>query len=131
MKSNPRLIKYFLFNAKRFFVDADEFVDLSDQFSKPSWWTYLDLFFPFILVGCCIFTKTLPDFMALFSLYKSFMTWFDWIRYTQLRNQFDEWFQIVDATGGPFITSNDPKYDPYVIADGMQRLYDSIFKYLK
>ena len=131
MKSNQRLIKYFLFNTKKFFVEADELVNLSTEFNDPSIWTLLDLFFPFMLLIISIMSRSLPDIMALLSVYKSFIVWRDWLRYKELRKQFEEWSQIVDALGGPFITTNDTTYQSYVIADGMQRCYDSIFKYLK
>lgn len=125
MKSNPRLINYFLFNAKKYFVEADEFIELAKTFAELSWWTLLDMWFPVIGILHCIVAKSLPDVFFVLSVYKSIKLWVQWFRYRALKRQINEWREIVNAVGGPFISTNDPTYLPYVFADGMQRLQNS------
>ena len=124
MKSNPRLINYFLFNAKRYFVEADEFIELAKTFAETSWWTMLDMVFPVIGLVHCVMAKSLPDIFFFLNVYKSMKLWIQWFRYRELKHQINEWREIVNAVGGPYISTNDPTYLPYVFADGMQRLQD-------
>ena len=122
MKLNPKLINYFLFNAKKYFVEADEFVELAKTFMDISWWTILDMLFPIVGIVHCIVTKSLPDIFFVLSVYKSVQLWIQLFRFYELKRQIIEWREIVNATGGPFISTNDPMYMSYVFADGMQRL---------
>jgi len=125
MKLNPKLINYFLFNAKKYFVEADEFVELAKTFVNISWWTILDMLFPIVGIVHCIVTKSSPDIFFILSVYKSVHLWIQLFRFYALKRQINEWREIVNATGGPFISTNDPKYLPYVFSDGMQRLQNS------
>ncbi len=125
MKLNPKLINYFIFNAKKYFVEADEFVELAKTFMSISWWTILDMLFPIVGIVHCIVTKSLPDIFFILSVYKSVQLWIQLFRFYALKRQIIEWREIVNATGGPFISTNDPTYLPYVFADGMQRLQNS------
>lgn len=122
MNSNPRLIKYFLFNTKRYFVDAERYIELSNTFSEVSWWTLMDMWFPLVSAIHCVVTKSLPDLFFLLGLYKSLKLWAQWHEYHALKYQLGEWREIVNAVGGPYIATNNPLYLPYVFADGMQRL---------
>ena len=122
MKSSPRLINYFLNNAKKYFVDAERYIELSQTFAQVSWWTLLDMFFPLATILHCVLTKSFPDFLFVLGLYKSLKLWAEWFEYRTLKRQMGEWREIVDAVGGPYIATNNPKYLPYVFADGMQRL---------
>jgi hypothetical protein len=124
MKLNPKLINYFLLNAKKYFIDADEFVNLGKTFINISWWTILDMIFPIVAIIHCIVAKSLPDIFFVLSVYKSIQLWIQWSRFYALKRQISEWREIVNATGGPFISTNDPTYLPYVFADGMQRLQE-------
>lgn len=125
MSSDPRLIDYFIRNAKEYFVLAQDYVTLSHVFDSPDYWTYLDFFFPFILIGMWVVSGEI-DFMSLTSLFRSFSLWYDYFRYRTLKSEIHEWSQIIDAVGGPFISTNDPIYQSYVYADGMQRIFSDV-----
>lgn len=101
---------------------AEDYVTLSRVFDSPDPWTYLDFFFPLILIGMWFFSGSV-DFMALTSLFRSFKLWYDYYRYRTLQSEIHEWSQIIDAVGGPFISTNDPTYQAYIHADGMQRIF--------
>lgn len=121
MKS--RLIKYFLGHAKSYFAEAEEFVVLSATYRTLTLWTLFDMMFPFIL----ILTRTWPDVFSISGLYKSWTSWVGWFRYRELKQQFAIWKDIADACGGPYISTNNPAYMPYVYADAMQRIQNRTF----
>jgi hypothetical protein len=125
MKLNPNLIRYFLFNAKKYFNEADEFVHLAETYAPLSWWTLMDMWFPLVTLVGCILTKSFPDLFFVLGVYKAMNLWVGYFRFHALKKQIVEWRDIVDAYGGPFIATNNPTYLPYVFADGMQRLQNS------
>lgn len=124
---NPRLTQYLLRNASHYFKDAETYVRLREVFDPMSWWTLLDLAMPLITVIGCVITKKLPDIFSVLSFHKSFGLWADYMDYMRLRERFREWKAIVDAVGGPFITTNDSMYMAYVYADGIQRIHNETF----
>lgn len=128
MQPNPRLINYFVYNAKPYFQEAEEFVRLSKTYAKQDPMVLFDMYgSPLILILTVIFTKKPPSMISLLGLYRIFQVWIEYFRYKGLKTQFYEWSQIVNAVGGPYIATNDPHYHPYVIADGMQRTHTSLF----
>jgi len=128
MQSNPRLINYFIHTAKPYFKDADEYIRLSKTYAKQDPMVLFDMYAsPLILILTVIFTKKPPSMLSLLSLHRVFQVWIEYFRYKQLRAQFYQWNQIVNAVGGPYIATNDPTYHAYVIADGMHRTQTSIF----
>ena len=124
---NPRLTQYLLRNAKNYFQEAEEFVVLTPTYAELSWWTMIDMAFPFIMLAIAIVTKKFPDMFSILSVHKSIQHWVSYFRYSELRTQFSQWKAIVDAVGGPFISTNDPDYMAYVYADGMQRIHNQSF----
>ena len=78
---------------------------------------------PLIMVGIALYTKKLPSMLSLLGLVKAFQLWIEWYEYKNVKSRVVEWKQIVDAVGGPFISTNDNAYMSYVYADGMQRLF--------
>ena len=63
--------------------------------------------------------------MAL-TLYRMVTDWKQYIHYLEIRKKIHEWKEIVHSAGGPFISTNDDVYQPYVYADGMQRLHNNL-----
>jgi len=47
--------------------------------------------------------------------------WSEWIEYEDLRFQIQRMYLVSTMVGGPFIVTNDPKYEPYVYADAVVR----------
>jgi hypothetical protein len=128
MQSNPRLINYFIHNAKPYFKDADDYIRLSKTYAKQDLMILFDMYAsPLILVLTVILTKKPPSMLSLLSVHRIFQVWIEYFRYKTLKSQFCQWNQIVNAVGGPYIATNDPTYHAYVIADGMQRTQTSIF----
>lgn len=128
MQPNPRLINYFVYNAKPYFQEAEEFVRLSKTYAKQDPMVLFDMYgSPLILILTVILTKKPPSMISLLGLYRIFQVWIEYFRYKGLKTQFYEWSQIVNAVGGPYIATNDPVYHPYVIADAMQRTHTSLF----
>jgi hypothetical protein len=128
MQSNPRLINYFMYNAKPYFQEAEDFVRLSKTYAKQDLMVLFDMYgSPLILILTVIFTKKPPSMISLLGLYRIFQVWVDYFRYNTLRAQFYQWSEIMNAVGGPYISTNDPQYHPYVIADGMQRTQTELF----
>jgi hypothetical protein len=128
MKSSGRLTKYLISNAKNYFAEAEEFVHLTDKFLVPSWNIWFEMILsPLLMIVMCIATRSPPDILSAVSVYKTFQIWTEWFHYKAVKSKFMEWKQIVDATGGPFISTNDNRYMAYVYADGMQRLHNTAF----
>jgi len=128
MQSNPRLINYFMHNAKPYFQEAEDFVRLSKTYAKQDLMVLFDMYgSPLILILTVIFTKKPPSMISLLGLYRIFKVWIEYFRYKSLRTQFYQWSGIINAVGGPYIATNDPQYHPYVIADGMQRTQTALF----
>jgi hypothetical protein len=47
--------------------------------------------------------------------------WSEWIEYQELRFSVQRMYLLTMAVGGPFISTNDPEYQPYVYADAVVR----------
>ena len=128
MWSSPSLTNYFIQNASDYFKDAEEFIDLRDEYANPSWAVIFDMYLsPVLLLASMILTKKYTDILSLIGFQRTIFRWLDYYRFKYLRSRFYQWNQIVNVTGGPYISTNDPAYHAYVIADGMQRIQRSIF----
>lgn len=128
MQSSPKLINYFISNAKPYFQEAEEFIQLTKTQGKQDLVVLFDMYgSPLILILTILFTKKPPSLISILSLYRMFQVWADYFRFNTLRKQFFQWSQIVNAVGGPYIATNDPSYHAYIIADGMHRTQTSIF----
>ena len=128
---NPRLTQYLIRNAKHYFKEAEEFIALKATYDEMSWWTIFDMASPLITIVIALITKKFPDLFSILGIHKSFEHWVNYFRYLELRSYFTEWKAIVDAVGGPFISTNDPTYMAYVYADGMHRIHTSTFSNVK
>ena len=77
---------------------------------------------PLITIVTSIWNREMPSVFSLYSFYKTFNIWAEWLEYTLLQYEIHEWKRLVKSIGGPFIATNDPTYHSYVYADGMERL---------
>lgn len=128
MKSNGRLSNYLISNAKNYFAEAEDFVTLTEKFLVPSWGIWFEMILsPLLMVVMCVLTRSPPDIFSAMGTYKTIQIWMEWFQYKAVKSRFIEWKQIVDASGGPFISTNNPNYLAYVYADGMQRLHNKTF----
>lgn len=51
----------------------------------------------------------------------TYRSWSDWLEYDDLRFQMQQMYLDTLLLGGPFISTNDPNYLPYVYADAVTR----------
>jgi len=126
-------ITYMILNNKPYFKLADEFVTLEQRFKKESRFETLMLWvdmllYPIYTLCSILFFGKRMDIFTILSAQKTFTIWTDWVRYKQLQREIHEWTKIVRSVGGPFISTNDETYHVFVYADGMQRLYDDLFR---
>jgi hypothetical protein len=80
---------------------------------------------PLLMLAIAVYTQKLPSVFTLFGLIKTIQLWIEWYEYNHVKRHIVEWKHIVDAAGGPFISTNDTNYMSYVYADGMQRLFNN------
>lgn len=123
---------YMILNNSNYFKLADEFVTLERRFKKESrfetlmLWVDMIVYPLFLICGAIFFGKKL-DMFSIMSAQKTITVWKEWIRYKSLQSQIHEWTKIVRSVGGPFISTNDETYHVYVYADGMQRVFNTLF----
>jgi hypothetical protein len=77
---------------------------------------------PLITIVTSIWNKEMPSIFSMYSFYKTFNIWAEWLEYTLLQAEIHEWKRVVKSVRGPFISTNEPLYHSYVYADGMERL---------
>jgi hypothetical protein len=77
---------------------------------------------PLITIVTSIWKTELPSIFSVYSFYKTFIIWAEWLQYRVLQAEIHEWKRLVKSIGGPFISTNEPLYHSYVYADGMERL---------
>jgi hypothetical protein len=88
---------------------ADTFALISDMIIMPT----IILFLLFLHVA---------DPMTIATTFlKTYQVWRDYTEYIDLRFQVQSMFVHCQAVGGPFITTNNPLYMPYVFADAVER----------
>jgi hypothetical protein len=119
--------KYLILNKKKYFALADEYIGLQQLFKTDTFYEKLSLFMELVgsFLMSLLFRSSSMNLSV--SFYKTFMKWKEYIRYLNLKEQISEWKQIIKSVGGPYISTNDETYLPYVYADGMQRLHDRLF----
>jgi hypothetical protein len=129
--SRPQIARI-LINPNNYFELADEYIGLQNIFLKESWigsislWVDMIIYPIFSFVTMVMYSQT-PTIFTMLSLHKTITLWSQWIRYKTLTYEIREWMNTVRSIGGPFISSNDPTYHMFVYADGMQRVWDSLF----
>ena len=60
--------------------------------------------------------------MLVTTLYRTYQSWSEWFELTTLRFEVQRMYLTAMKAGGPFITTNDPLYMPYVWADAEVRV---------
>jgi hypothetical protein len=118
--------KYLVENSSDFFKDTHEYFDLRRKFAGIMPWVDM-IVGPLITIISFIWYGSY-DIFSLMSFGKAAMSFKEWLRYRELASKLLEWKRIVNNTGGPVISTNDPEYHVFVYADGMQRLHNTYFK---
>jgi hypothetical protein len=110
-----------------YFKKADEYSRLNTVFNPEGFigtiMLWVDMVIsPLITIVTSIVNQELPGLFSIFSFYKLFNIWADWVHYKILDFEIHEWKRLAKSIGGPFISTNDPIYHSYVYADAMERL---------
>jgi hypothetical protein len=101
-------------------------------FLKDGWLSRISLWLEMVIspiisfVSFFVYNQT-PTVFSMLGFHKAITLWSQWIRYKTLTYEIREWKNIVRSIGGPFISSNDPTFHVFVYADGMQRIWNSLF----
>lgn len=121
------LTQYLILNNTNYFAIAEEYIQLQQLFKTETFFEKLSLFMK--LVGNVIlsFLWKSSNLSLALTFYRAVDDWKQYMRYKNLKTKVEEWKQIVHSVGGPFISTNDELYQPYVYADGLQRLHTSLF----
>ena len=124
------LHQYLILNSKNYFAIAEEYVTLSKVFKKETFLEKLSLWvemliYPLVMLTCIFVYEQEFSIFTLMTIHKTVSLWFDWVKYNDMSTDIHDWIKIVRSNGGPFISTNDPKYHTYIYADGMQRLYNT------
>lgn len=108
------------------FKIAERFIQLRKICSPDSWSDRITLITEMILMPVItLFFLFLHDYdiIGLIStVSKTYNVWRDWIEYTNLKFQVQQFYLHTMRVGGPFIVTNDPMYMPYVFADAVYRV---------
>ena len=129
--SNYQVSKILL-SPNNYFEVAEEYVSLQNIFLKESWLDNLSLWIDMVIypifsfVSIFMYSQT-PTMFTMLSLHKTITIWSNWFRFKTLTYEIREWMNTVRSIGGPFISVNDPTYHVFVYADGMQRIWNSLF----
>jgi hypothetical protein len=110
-----------------YFKKADDYSRLNKIFNPEDFISRIMLWVdmvvsPLLTIATSIWNMELPSVFSLYSFYKTFVIWAEWVEYTVLQSEIHEWKRLVKSIGGPFISTNEPLYHSYVYADGMERL---------
>jgi hypothetical protein len=112
--------------AKSSFAMAERYIQLRKKYAPKSWADTIVRINEMILTPLITIFYILlngSDFMTVVpAMFSTYQVWSGFIEFCQLRH----WLQITYLKtmliGGPFITTNDPEYLPYVYADAVTRL---------
>lgn len=123
----PNVVYHLLTHEKDYFVKAERYVQLYNQFNPDSYYEkavlLVDMILtPLISIANFFITKSAPSIMSFLSVQKVVTIWYEYYEYKCLQTEIRSWKDIVHSMNGPFISTNDPLYSPYVYADGMMRL---------
>ena len=77
------------------------------------------------MILVALYTKKLPSILSVLGILKTLQVWYEWYEYRCVKERVIEWKEIVNAAGGPYISTNDTNYMSYVYADGIQRLFNN------
>jgi hypothetical protein len=104
---------------------AERYIQLKKVFAPVSWADAINnindmILMPFIVIFLFILRKA-DVLLVASTIARTYQAWYGFIEYTDTRFQVQEMFIHTKAVGGPFITTNDPTYMPYVFADAVVR----------
>jgi len=108
------------------FEIAERYIHLRKR-CLPSAWGDIILLFNEMVSGPIItlfllFMGNRDVLMVISAITRAYSAWSEWEEYHKLRTVIQDMFLIMNQRGGPYITTNDSYYLPYVFADAMVRL---------
>lgn len=108
------------------FQTAERFIQLRKKCAPQSIAERLTLITDMILmpvITLFMYMINVGDLLSVLTTgIKTFFVWQDWIEYNDLRLEVQKMFLHTMRVGGPFITTNDTTYMPYVYADAVYRV---------
>jgi hypothetical protein len=125
-------VQQILLRPNNYFEIAEEYTALQGIFLKDRWLSGMSLWLEMVIspiisfISFFVYNQT-PTIFGMLGFHKAITLWTQWIRYKTLTYEIREWTNIVRSIGGPFISSNDPTFHVFVYADGMQRIWNSLF----
>ena len=123
--------RYLILNNTNYFAVAEEYIQLNQLFKIDTFYEKFGLFMKLIGNLLLAFLWKSQALSMSFTIYRMVEDWKQYLRYRKIKQQMLEWKKIVRSAGGPFISTNDDLYQPYVYADGMQRLHYDLFGFTK
>jgi len=107
------------------FKVAERYIQLRKTCTPESWADTVTLISDMNLIPIItlylVFLHVFDTMMISTTLLKTYQVWRDYTEYVDLRFQVQSMFVHCQSVGGPFITTNNPLYMPYVFADAVQR----------
>jgi hypothetical protein len=108
------------------FEKAERYIQLRKECSPESWAKTINLISEMILMPLItlffVFLKQASPMTVVSTGMGAYNTWNKWIEYTELRFEMQRMYLHCMTVGGPFISTNDPTYLPYVYADSLYRV---------
>ena len=108
------------------FEIAERYMTLRKRCAPPSWGDGILLFNEMvtgpIITLFLLFMGNRDLLMIVSAVTRAYSAWSEWEEYHRLRTVIQDMFLIMNKNGGPYITTNDSYYLPYVFADAMVRL---------
>ena len=125
--------QYLILNNRNYFALAEDHIRLEQIFKKETLLEKVTLWidmlvYPVIMIFAIIWYGQDVNIFTVMTIHKTVTMWMEWFKYYELNLEIVQWKKLVQSAGGPFISTNDPKYHLYVYADGMQRLKNKLFK---
>ena len=108
------------------FESAERYIQLRSKYVPQSWGDTVLRVQDLILAPMLVLVLTLTGkgdlSMLVTTLYRNYQSWSEWFELTTLRFEVQRMYLTAMKAGGPFITTNDPLYMPYVWADAEVRV---------
>ena len=115
-----------------YFEDADNYVRLHKIYNPGDIWSTISIWIemvvnPLLTIITSIYNQEFPGMFSVIGFYKCFSLWVEWFLYKDLSHEVSEWTKHIREMGGPFISTNDPRYQAFVYAHTMQQMHYSFF----